>query len=46
MLQVRVNSPGKESRPAEMLPETGGNAEWLLIEDTYKYHTEPCGLIL
>lgn len=38
-----VTSPGKESRPAEILAESGGNTEWVLTQESYKYQMKPYG---
>jgi hypothetical protein len=34
--KVWVTPPGKESRPAEVLVEGGGNTEWVVEKGSYK----------
>jgi hypothetical protein len=40
-IKVWVTHPEKEPRPAEVPAECGENAEWVLKEDSYKYHLRP-----
>lgn len=35
-MKIWVTSPGKESRPAEILAESEGNTESVLIQGSYK----------
>ena len=39
-MKLRV-TPGNEPRPAEVLPEGGGNTEWVIKKGSYKYQLRP-----
>lgn len=44
-MKVWVTPPGK-SRPAEVLSEDGGNAEWVENEGSHKYYLRPWDWLL
>jgi hypothetical protein len=41
-MKVWVTPPGKEPRPAELLPEDRGDTEWVVAESSYKNKLRPC----